>query len=270
MRQLFTFFLLAYLISWIIWLPLYGPALGLPHLPTLPFHHALGGLGPLLASFICTGWYQGPAGVRSLAARCVQVRPLLYFLIALFAPFLLALAAMFMSRYFDGAAMDYRLMFSGKEFPGFSIAELFLYNMLFFGWGEEAGWRGFALPRLQRRFSALLASVMLTLFWALWHWPLFFYRPGYMAMGWGGTSGWLFSLLTGSILLTWLFNASRGSILICAIFHATIDIAFTGNYPDQKMAGYMGMLITLWGIATLIIFRPGTLAPRPGDKVCAL
>lgn len=270
MRQLFTFFLLAYLLSWIVWLPLYGPALGLPRMPILPFHHALGGLGPLVASFICTWGYKGRAGVQSLAARCVQFRPLLYFVIALVAPFLLAFAAMLISRLSGGLPMDYRLMFSGKEFPHFNSAEFFLYNMVFFGWGEEAGWRGFALPRLQYRFNALTASVMLTFFWALWHWPLFLYRPGYLSMGWGGAAGWLFSLLTGSILLTWLFNSSRGSIFICAIFHATVDIAFTGNYPDQKMASYMGLLITLWGIATLIIFRPGKLAPGSGNKVSTL
>lgn len=75
--------------------------------------------------------------------------------------------------------------------------------------------------------------------------------------------GWTLSLLTGSILLTWLFNASKGSILICAVFHATVDIAFTADMSDERLMNFMGFIITLWGIITVIIFKPKTLAPRP-------
>lgn len=55
MNQLLTYFVLAYLISWTIWLPLYGHIFGLNNLPTLPFNHAIGGLGPLIASCL-TNW----------------------------------------------------------------------------------------------------------------------------------------------------------------------------------------------------------------------
>ena len=140
------------------------------------------------------------------------------------------------------------------------MLQFFIYNLLFFGFGEEAGWRGFALPRLQNKMNALTASIILTLFWALWHLPLFFYRPGYTTMDFAGIAGWSFSLLTGSILLTWLYNSSRGSILICAVFHSTIDIAFTTDIADKNILNYMGFLITVWGILTIIIFKPKNLA----------
>ena len=52
MKQLLAYFGLAYLISWTIWLPLYGGIFGLTHLPALPFQHAIGGLGPLISSFL--------------------------------------------------------------------------------------------------------------------------------------------------------------------------------------------------------------------------
>ena len=151
-------------------------------------------------------------------------------------------------------------MLGCKEFPEFNLLTFFIYNLIFFGFGEEVGWRGFALPRFQAKFNALTSGLILTVFWALWHWPLFFYRPGYVSMDMAGIFGWVFSLLTGSILLSWLHNSSRGSILICAIFHSTIDIAFTADLPDKAVVGYMGFLITVWGILTIVIFKPRNLA----------
>jgi membrane protease YdiL (CAAX protease family) len=151
-------------------------------------------------------------------------------------------------------------LLSTREFPHFNIITIFLYNLLFFGFGEEVGWRGFALPRFQKRFNALQSTVILTFLWALWHWPLFLYRPGYLSMEITGIIGWFFSLLTGGVLLTWLYNSTRGSILICAVFHATIDIPFTSASVSPNMMNYLGFLITVWGILILIVFKPRNLS----------
>jgi uncharacterized protein len=260
MKQLLTYFGLAYLISWIMWLPLYGHVFGLSNLPTLPFHHALGGLGPLLASVLTTWIFLKKEGLKNLLAKCLQLKPLSYLGIALFSPFLLAVIALVMSSVLNKTPFDVAGLFKTKEFPQMN-------NLAFFGFGEEVGWRGFALPRLQNRFSALTSSLILTGFWALWHIPLFFYRPGYTAMNIGGIFGWVFSLLTGSILLSWLYNSSKASILICAVFHSTIDIAFTADIANTNVVNYMGFLITLWGVLTIIIFKPQNLALKAREKL---
>ena len=78
-------------------------------------------------------------------------------------------------------------------------------------------------------------------------------------MGFAGIMGWVFSLLTGSILLTWLYNSSKASILICAVFHSTVDIAFTADLAGVNVVNYMGFLITVWGILTILIFKPKDL-----------
>ncbi|MFD2521804.1 CPBP family glutamic-type intramembrane protease [Emticicia soli] len=259
MKQLIAFFSLSYGISWLIWFPLYGHLLGIPKLPIVPYHHALGALGPLIASFISTYIYSGSAGVKGLLGQCFKIKPFVYVLIALLSPFILMAIAVGMSYVINHKPIDLSAILSSKEFPGFNLLSFFIYNLIFFGFGEEVGWRGFALPRLQANMSALNASILLTLFWALWHWPLFFYRPSFMGMGFGGTIGWVFSLLTGSVLLTWLYNSSRASILVCAIFHSTVDIAFTADFSDQNIMNYMGMLITVWGILTIVIFKPAKL-----------
>lgn len=259
-NPLIVYFTLAYLISWTIWFPLYSPAWGISNLPVLPFHHGIGGLGPLIASVVTTWIFEGEKGLKILAQQMAGIRPLAYVVIALFAPFLLAIMAAFINTQLNHHPVELSGLFIAREFPQFSFMAFLFYNMLFFGFGEETGWRGFALPRLQTRYNALWSSVILTLFWALWHWPLFLYRPGFMDMGLAGTLGWMFSLLTGSVLLTWLYNSSKASILVCAIFHSTIDIAFLADFTDPNIVNYMGMLITVWGIATIAIFKPKNLA----------
>lgn len=260
MKPLLTFFTLAYFISWITWLPLYAPAFGINNLPVVPFHHALGGLGPMLAAIITTALFSGRQELRNLFRAFFRVKPLLYFVIALLSPFLLVTAAAAGSSLLNHTPFDLHGLLHTVEFPQFNILTFFIYNLVFFGFGEEVGWRGFALPRLQLRFNALVSGIVLTLFWALWHWPLFFYRPGYTAMELPGIIGWIFSLLIGSILLTWLYNSTRGSILVCAVFHATIDIAFTADIADKQVINYVGFLITLWGIATILFFKPANLS----------
>ena len=129
-----------------------------------------------------------------------------------------------------------------------------------FGYGEETGWRGFALPRLQARHSAWVVSLLLTLGWALWHLPLFFYRPGYTSMDAAGVAGWFFSLLTGAVLLTWLYNESEGSILVVALFHASVDVAFTSRIASPEVVNVAGALITAWGIVVLVAAGPRRLS----------
>lgn len=260
LKQLITFFGLAYTISWLTWLPLYGQAIGFNGLHALPFNHALGALGPLAASFITTGLFYKRAGIKQLIKRCCSITPLLYTIIAAFGPFVLVVIAAGASALVNKTTFSLAGLFTNNEFPAFSFPVLLAYNLFFFGFGEEVGWRGFALPHLQGKFTALVSAILLTILWALWHLPLFFYRPGYTSMDYAAIAGWLFSLLTGSILLTWLFNASRASIFVCAVFHSTIDIVFTCGITDKSIINYMGMMITICGVAAIIIFKPANLA----------
>ncbi|NCT73734.1 MAG: CPBP family intramembrane metalloprotease [Chitinophagaceae bacterium] len=255
-----TYFILAYLISWAIWFPLYSPALGFTGLPVLPFHHGIGGLGPLVASLICTWIFNGKQGMYELIKSMVRFRPLLYVALALFSPFMLAILAVLISYILNGEPVHLSALLVSGDISGIGFAGFFFYNLLFFGFGEETGWRGFALPRLQKKYTAMTATIILTAFWAIWHWPLFLYRPGFAGMGIAGAIGWLFSLLTGGVLLTWFYNSSRASLLVCAIFHATVDIAFLADFTDQHIKSYLGGLITCWGMATVFVFKPKRLS----------
>ncbi len=201
-KQIITYFGLVYLFSWTIWLPLYGHIFGLTDLPTLPFHLGVGGLGPLIAAFVTTWIFQKNEGVKLLIKKCLQARPLTYLIIALLSPFLLVFIATIINYFVNNTPIYISGLLTSKEFPQFNILTLFFYNLMFFGFGEEVGWRGFTLPRIQQKINALTSTIILTLFWAAWHLPLFFYRPGFTSMGLAGVFGWIFSLLTGSDLLT--------------------------------------------------------------------
>lgn len=244
--RLVVFFILAYAISWLIWLPLYGPHVGITGLPVLPYHHALGAFGPLLAAAVM---HRGEGTFSSFAKGFVRVGNVWYLLVALLSPFVLLVAALLAYGLVSGTPAGMGGIGQSKEFPEFGVIGFTLYNIFTFGFGEEAGWRGYALPKLQQRYSPLTATLVLTVFWAAWHIPLFLYRPGYTGMDVGGIAGWVFSLLTGSVLLTWLFRGSKQSILVCAVFHATIDVAFTSAVPPA-VNGYIGFAITVWGIIT--------------------
>ena len=266
-HPLTTYFGLAYGISWALWAPLWLPAFGVRGLPTLPFHHALGALGPIGSAFVVSAIESGRAGPADLLRRMGLWRGRLgWALVALLAPYVLLLLAIVGTSLLDGRSASLAGFGRAREFPGFSAFGFLVYNLVSFGFGEEAGWRGFALPRLQSRHSALVASALLTLGWALWHAPLFLYRSGYTRMDAGGIVGWLFSLFTGAVLLTWLYNGSRGSILVVALFHATVDVAFTSAVATPPVVNAAGMLITFWGIVVLLVAGPRRLS-RSGTSV---
>ena len=259
-KQLIVYILLAYGISWAIWFPLYANAIGLNFSAEIPFNHALGGLGPLLAAIISTAIFTGRKGLKQLFRKVATLPHASYFLIALLAPTVLLVVALLADHLVNNTGIDVGAIFRSKEFPSMNFLGFFFYNLFFFGFGEEVGWRGFVQPRIQSKTNALLSGIVVTVIWAAWHIPLFLYRPGYTGMDIAGITGWFFSLFTGSLLLTWLYNSNRGSILICAIFHTTIDLAFTSQADGKDTNSFLGAMITLWGIVVWLLYKSRNLS----------
>jgi membrane protease YdiL (CAAX protease family) len=86
-----------------------------------------------------------------------------------------------------------------------------------YGLGEEPGWRGFMLPKLQARHDAWAATLLLALVWAAWHAPFFAYR--YDFGGPGMIAGFVVTLFAGALWLTFLYNSTGGSVLAVALWH---------------------------------------------------
>ncbi len=126
----------------------------------------------------------------------------------------------------------HKLPISSLRLPATSLSLLslivvkFLYQLFFFNaTGEETGWRGFALPRLQARASPLAACLVLAVFWAPWH--LFLWqaegKPVSTPQYWAET---YMNLIPATIFIVWFYNHSQGSILVAGIAHAAANTTF--------------------------------------------
>lgn len=101
------------------------------------------------------------------------------------------------------------------------IVVFFLVAVVLFGGPEEPGWRGYALPRLQARFHALGASLLLGMIWAIWHAPLWFI-PGlfFAELSYPVYAAQIIGM---TVVYTWLFNSTGGSVLLAMILHASTN-----------------------------------------------
>lgn len=262
-QQLLLFFGLTYAITWLLWSPYFLP-LGIA-VDKLPYVHMLGSLGPMLAALMVTIYLKGGSGIWALFGRVLSRRKSVRWLgFALLAPFAILLLITGFICVTQHQIPNWHRLFSAGEFSFFSPIVYVLVNVIFFGLGEEVGWRGFVLPRLQIHYSALTSSLIITGFWAIWHWPLFFNPLGnYSQMEMGGIVGWLFSLVTGGLLFTWLYNSSGGNVLACALFHGFMDVIFMADLNLPQIAPYTGALVTLWGLYIVLAYKPIDLSRFP-------
>jgi membrane protease YdiL (CAAX protease family) len=126
--------------------------------------------------------------------------------------------------------------------------------------GEEAGWRGFALPRLQARLGALRATLLLTALWALWHVPLFYVIAGYRGFSPMMVPGFVIGLGAGALVLTAIFNHTGGSVLAVAVWHASYNLASASDGTDGAIAAVVTACVITWGIRLVIRERAGRRA----------
>ncbi len=220
-----VFFVCVYLCSWTCWLPFV-----LAHQPT-PFGLLLLGLMmPSLLGIVLTYLTQDRVGRRDFWSRVFSVRRIglgWFALILVLFPVLSGLAGLI---YILTGGSGLSLAHTQQLVSHPLQLLVFLLTLLVGGpLTEELGWRGFALDRLQGRWNALPASLILGSLWALWHLPLFFIpsMPQY-AMGFGTADFWLFlvSLVSLAVIMTWVYNHTRRSVLAAILLHFLFNTTF--------------------------------------------
>jgi len=222
----------------------------------------IGAFGPSLAAVVLTLPGEGLRGLRRLLGRLfvwrVDVR---WYLFALLWPAVISLATTTVYVLSGGGVPD----FSNPPYievyplppelaaigPWPLMPFVFLqYVLLSSPMGEEIGWRGDALPRMQTAWSALRASLVLGFLWGLWHLPL------YLTVGHPVSEeffGWFLpGIVADAILFTWLYNSTGGSLLLAVLFHASI--AVTGLFLTPAEA------TPLLGLTLEWIFVGGVIA----------
>jgi membrane protease YdiL (CAAX protease family) len=236
-----AFFVLACALSWWPWI-LYS--VGLSPTPIV-------GVGPFLAALLVLAVTEGKSGVVGLLRRMVRWRVgIQWYAVALLLPIVVILAAAALNVFLLGAQRTS----SVADLGGWSsFLLLFLLSLLipgFAGTWEEPGFRGYALPRLQFRYSALIASLILGVLWAFWHLP-------FVVTGehiWIDAS--LF-IIEWSIVYTWLFNNAKGSVLIVMLFHA-MNNTFSSAFESQMFSGadsvnQAWLRLALWGVVAIVL-----------------
>ncbi len=127
-----------------------------------------------------------------------------------------------------------------------------------YGLGEETGWRGFALPRLQKHYDARKSFLILGLLWAAWHIPVFFY--GYDT-SFLGVLFFLIGIVSGAGFLTWMFNGTGGSVLAAILWHGTYNAVTASGDP------VVSALATIFVVVVVIIvakkYGPGIFSSKP-------
>jgi uncharacterized protein len=236
------FVLLAYGLTWAWMLPLalsgavVAPGTGWPtHFPAL--------LGPLVAAVLVAA---RTGELRALVARTLRVRvPLRWWLVAV-SPLALLAAALLLAA-LTGAELprpaDFAVI-SGLPAawgPVLVVAVIVVVN----GFGEETGWRGYALPALQRRFSPLTSMLLLAVVWAGWHAPMFLVLTSFRAFDAVTAVGWLLGLAAGSVVLGWL-AVRTGSVAVVAVWHGLFNVVSGTAAATGTVAAVTSTAVVVW------------------------
>jgi len=182
---------------------------------------------PTLTALIVAPLAYGKAGLKDVLSRAGRWRaPWHTWATALIAPAVMTSVAVVIHVLLGGQLPNSLLLSGGDNVLG-QVGFLILAFLLpFSGAIAEFGFRGFALPVLQKRWSPLFGTLILGVFFGLWTLPEFF-APESPQYAMGGASFlpiWILSEVAWSVLMTWVFNKSKGSSLIAGyIFHAAFN-----------------------------------------------
>jgi membrane protease YdiL (CAAX protease family) len=257
-----AYWILALVISWLIWLPLIVQAQGWANFDAPFALHYLAAFGPMIAAVVMTTYVDGTTGLRGLWERITRWRVGWRGWFAAALPLVLFVLALIVTRILGNPEPDLRQLGQANYLPylGLGVIPLWIATN---GLGEEIGWRGYALPHLQKAHSALGATLILGIMWALWHLPIFFYLESYRRLGLGMFPMFALGLVAGAVILTWLFNSTGGSILMVALWHAMFNAVTATQATDVTMQTVMSIAIMVIAVFIVIIFKPANLSREP-------
>jgi len=211
----------------------------------------LGALSSSLAAIVLVVIEGRKGGLRELLSRALIWRVgIRWWAIALFFIVVPSVASLYLYYLLGGPAVDW----SGLK-PLYTLVPDFIFLTIAAGIGEEFGWRGFLLPRLQTRHNALVSGLIVGVAWATWHIPMFFiegtsqYEQGMQSGLLPVILGYSVFVIANSVQFTWLFNNTRGSVLLAAVFHGASNA--WAKYLGMGNSPFGGILI-LMALSVLI------------------
>ncbi|GAB6862862.1 type II CAAX endopeptidase family protein [Haloplanus litoreus] len=251
-----TFVALTFVLTWLPWLTVaWMLRTGRP--PVVTTLVLIGGFGPFLAAVLvaATG-----GDLRSWLGNLVDIgAPLGVWAAAVLVPVALYVLALGVFLLFGGG-FDRANVLPAAAVPAVVFATFIRGGL------EEPGWRGLALPVLQRSVGAFWASIAIGVIWALWHVPLFL-MPGSSQ---AGTPFWLYALVVIgiSVIASWLYNAAGGRVLVPVVFHTlsnAVSVTTATGVVGNDIVSQIGLLIVVWLVVAVLVWQYGTerLASKP-------
>src|SRR5215216_4210317 len=242
-HPIITFFVLAYALAWIIESPLVllRDSVTASDPPGL-FLVMLASNVPSVVAIVLTAIVFGRGTLRKLLGRLLiwRVNPLWY-LVVILGPIALTEGVVGLNALMGGPALSLGM-------PLLGVLSMLAFSIVpGSALGEEIGWRGYALPRLQSRMSALGASLIIGPIWALWHLPL--WLTGDPVRTPTLYAAFVVSVIALSVILTWVYNSTGGSLLMVVLLHATYNLPMTlsiddlGSRATVPVMLYFGLLV---------------------------
>jgi len=252
-----AFFALTFVIAWSIWLPL---GLLAPEYILLTL---LGAWAPTISAIILIGLSEGRVGIKKFLKKVFRWRVgLRWYLIVLFGIAVIAYLAIGVGMWFGISAPEISLP-NGlpREALFGALPIIFLVNIFLGGpLAEDIGWRGYILPKMRERMSALNAGLIIGIIWAIWHLPYFIFPTWQSAVG--NVPFFWFALLTTSwsVLFAWVY-VNTESILMPVLFHAAINttlgtLGVLGQSNGQLMPLILNTALT-WTVVGVVIVMFG-------------
>jgi membrane protease YdiL (CAAX protease family) len=261
-NALLVYFVLAFAISWVFMIPVALSAQGLLEQPIPHALYYLAPMGPMISVIIISVVTEGREGLRHQLRGLTKWRVgFKYLAFSVFAPVTLFIMAVLLERILGSEWPEWGLLGQVDYLPYLGVPGVLGLWFLTFGLGEEMGWRGFALPRLQRGRTALSATLILGLFWGLWHLPAFFFRDTYMEMGVLGFPMFLVSIIFASVVFTWLYNSTGGSVLMAILFHVFFDWLSVSEAGGAYAPIIMSAAVIAWALFVTRRYSTETLSP---------
>ena len=254
-NEIAVFLFLAFALSWWPWaLNVMNPE----SISMIPW-------GPMIAAFIVLGLTRGWAGMKSLLADMFRWRVgARWYLLAFLLPVGITFAAVYLNVAMGAPAPPASV---------FAVTELILlipgvvFTTLFNGpFTEEPGWRGFFLPRLQAKYSSLVASLIIEVIWWSWHLPLMISDP----TGQRPPLQFLALTMAFSILYTWIYNNAKASLFLIALVHGVTNTFAGFLFPSQFGEYYLRMwwfYVAFWWVATIFILVRSNVQAKTHEPV---
>ena len=238
-REVALYLVLAYVISWSIWpLVLLNPQSS----PLVPF-------GPGLAAVLIALTVGGRAGLLSLLGQLRKWRvKAAWYGIALGVPLAVPALALSAAVAIADAPVPHWEASDVAQLAGTLVVTIIIVGLF-----EELGWRGFLLPRLQRRHSELTAALILGVTWLPWHLPEMVSDPGQRPL-----APFAVYVMAQSVLLAWLYNATQASLPIVIVFHAAFNsctkLLLSELHGDPKVVAWwtLASAVTILAVSVTV------------------